>query len=60
MRHPIIEQQDRLGLAVLNAAREGIDDLVAGARVSVPGEAEPGEFYVEVEGINFVVKVEPL
>lgn len=55
----LAEQIHTQGLAILNAAREGLDD--AGMRVSAPGESEPGEFYVETpEGISFTVRVEYL
>lgn len=65
------QKQERLGLEILNVAREALDNLTEEpepgnpavaprARVSAPGEAEPGEFYVEIDGLNFVVKVESL
>lgn len=48
-----------LALRILNVAREAVQDELD-ANVSVPGEAEPGEFYIELDGIDFAVKVEVL
>jgi hypothetical protein len=48
----------KVGMKVLNLARAALDD--AGHTVSAPGESEPGEFYVEIDGVDVAVKVEVL
>lgn len=48
----------RAGLKALNIAREAFDD--AGHLVSAPGQADPGEFYVAIDGVDVAVKIEVL
>lgn len=50
------ERANATALKALNLAREAFDD--AGHAVSIPGEGEPGEFYVEIDGLNVAVKIE--
>lgn len=52
------DQVDAAALKALNIAREAFDDH--DDQTSAPGEAEPGEFYVVVDGVELAVKVEPL
>ena len=44
-----------IGLKALHLARDAFDD--AGHTVSAPGEAEPGEFYVQFNGVNIAVTI---
>ncbi len=67
------EQVEHDGMRLLNVAREAIADLrrPRGAdqpgrteplceAVSGPGESDPGEFYVTLNGVDYVMRVEAL
>jgi len=47
-------------LTLLNVLREAADDHLDTERVSTPGEAEPGEFYVTFRGADYAVRLEPM
>lgn len=59
-KHAAVEQQiNAEGLHLLMTLREAAED--ASMRVSAPGEAEPGEFYLTVDGGNsYAVRIEYL
>jgi hypothetical protein len=52
------EKAQSTGLKVLNITRAALDD--AGHTVSAPGDSDPGEFYVEIDGVDVAVKIEVL
>jgi hypothetical protein len=52
------EEIQAAGLKALNIAREAFDD--DGHSVSTPGESEPGEFYVQIDGVDLAIKAEVL
>lgn len=54
----MVSRTDSTALKALNIAREAFDD--AGHSVSPPGQAEPGEFYVEIDGVNLAVRIETI
>lgn len=64
MAHAIVKERAAMeqqiqseGLHLLNTLRAAADD--AGMRVSAPGDAEPGEFYLTVDdGNSYVVRIE--
>jgi hypothetical protein len=52
------DQVDAAALKALNTARDAFDDV--DAQVRAPGDSEPGEFYVVMDGVELAVKIEPL
>ncbi len=58
-REAVEQQISAEGLHLLMTLRDAADD--AGMRVSAPGEAEPGEFYLTVDdGNSYAVRIEYL
>jgi len=49
-------------LRLLNILREAVDDaeIVGLQAISVPGESDPGEFYLTLNKVDYVVRLEEI
>lgn len=47
-------------LRLLNILREAVGDAEIAEAISAPGEAEPGEFYVTMNKVDYVVRLEEI